>query len=377
MLWILGPRRGGARRRRWWLLLGTVALATLTACSQGAAATGNTASDGGTAKSDANAGAVLESFGITGPLPAKLKGMKIALVRQLSAGDFFEQWLAGAQGEAKALGIDLQVLSANGNNAQQAVFLQQAINEKVSAIIVDHGFQQTMDPVIAKAAAAHIPLISFDLQPGVASDPILDQDDQVVAKESLSVLQADTGGKAQVIYAYVAGYRPLDLRNAEWVAYKKTHPGIKQVAQVGVVNNDTTSETADQIKAALLAHPGVTAIFAPYDAFAQGAVLAVDELGLQKKVKIYGGDISTSDIDAMIAPGSSWVDTAATDPADVGEVGVRAAALLALGKKIPLDLVVPPQLITQQFLKSHHVTNMQGLVKAIPALNTPTIASIP
>jgi simple sugar transport system substrate-binding protein len=360
------------------LLLGAVALAALAGCSQGSAAPGSAASAGGTATaSGAGTGAVLESLGITGPLPAKLKGMKIALVRQLSQGDFFEQWLAGAQGEAKALGIDLEVLSANGNNAQQAVFLQQAINEKVSAIIVDHGFQQTMDPVVAKAAAAHIPLISFDLQPGVASDPILDQDDPVVAQESLSLLKTDSKGSAQVIYAYVAGFRPLDLRNQAWVAFKKANPGIKQVAQVGVVNNNTTSETADQIKAALLAHPGVTAIFAPYDAFAQGAVLAVNELNLQKKVKIYGGDVSTADIDAMTASGSSWVDTAATDPADVGEVGVRAAVLLALGKKVPLDLVVPPQLITQQFLLSHHISNMQQLAQAMPALNTPTIASVP
>jgi simple sugar transport system substrate-binding protein len=345
-------------------------LAAVAGCSQGGSPTTTTSS---------KTGAALESLGITGALPAKLKSgtIKIALVRQLSQGDFFEQWLAGAQAEAKALHVQLEVSSGNGNNAQQALYLQEAINEKVSAIIVDHGFQQTMDPVIAKAATAHIPLIAFDVEPGVASDPILDQDDTVVAAESLSLLKTDTGGKAQVIYAYVAGYRPLDLRNETWVAFKKANPGIKQVAQVGVVNSDTTSETADQIKAALLAHPGVTAVFAPYDAFAQGALLAVDELGLQKKVKVYGADISTADIDAITQSGSPWVDTAATDPADVGEVAVRAAARLALGLPVPLDLIVPPQLITQQFLISHDITNMSQLVADLPALNTPSIASIP
>lgn len=359
-----------------------LALAALAGCSQGSSASANggaTATGGASVAASGTAAAALESFGVTGPLPASLKkgSITIALVRQLSQGDFFEQWLAGAQAEAKALNVRLEVSSGNGNNAQQALYLQEAINEKASAIIVDHGFQQTMDPVISKAATAHIPLVAFDVDPGVASDPVLDQDDQKVAAESLSLLKTDSGGKAQVIYAYVAGYRPLDLRNETWVAFKKANPGITQVAQVGVVNADTTSETANQVKAALLAHPGVTAVFAPYDAFAQGALLAIDELGLQKKVKVYGADISTADIDAITQSGSPWVDTAATDPADVGEVAVRAAVRLALGYSVPSDLIVPPQLITQKFLLSHKVTNMSQLVTALPALNTPSIASIP
>ncbi len=378
--------------RAGWTAAGALALAALAGCSQAASGSGSSgaaptsgsaatgaASGGSASTGSANTTSAATAYGITGALPAKLAGgtVKIALVRQLSQGDFFEQWLSGAQAEAKALHINLEVLSGNGDNAQQATYLQQAINEKVNAIIVDHGFAQTMQPVVARAAAGHIPLVAFDLQPGVAADPVIDQDDPVVADEALSVLKQDSGGKAQVIYAYVAGYRPLDLRNGAWVAFKKANPGIKQVAQIGVVNSSTVPQVADQAKAALEAHPGVTAIFAPYDAFAQGATLAVDELGLQKKVKIYGGDISTADIGTMTAATSPWVVTAATDPADVGRVAVRAAALLVLGDKVPLDIVVPPQQITQQFLLSNKIVNMAELRTGIAALNTPKIVPVP
>lgn len=386
--------RGHTRSARaGWTAAGALALAALAGCSQassgsgssGAAATSGSAATGAASGGSASSGSSASTtsaaavYGITGALPAKLAGgtVKIALVRQLSQGDFFEQWLSGAQAEAKALHVNLEVLSGNGDNAQQATYLQQAINEKVNAIIVDHGFAQTMQPVVAKAAVAHIPLVAFDLQPGVAADPVIDQDDPVVADEALSVLKQDTGGKAQVIYAYVAGYRPLDLRNGAWVAFKKANPGIKQVAQIGVVNSSTVPQVADQAKAALEAHPGVTAIFAPYDAFAQGATLAVDELGLQKKVKIYGGDISTADIGTMTAANSPWVVTAATDPADVGRVAVRSAALLVLGDKVPLDIVVPPQQITQRFLLSNKIVNMAELRTGIAALNTPSIVPVP
>jgi simple sugar transport system substrate-binding protein len=376
--------RPGTRKARVFGVAATaLVLAAAAGCSQSssppAANAAGASAPSTTSGATTSGGAALESYGITGALPVKLRNgtIKIALVRQLSQGDFFEQWLAGAQAEAKALNVKLEVSSGNGNNAQQALYLQEAINEEVDAIIVDHGFPQTMQPVIAKAKAAGIPLVAFDVDPGVATDPVLDQADKTVAAEALSLLKTNSGGKAQVIYAYVAGYRPLDLRNETWVAFKKANPGIKQVAQVGVVNSDTTSQTANQIKAALLAHPGVTAIFAPYDAFAQGALLAIDELGLQKKVKIYGADVSTADIDAMTQAKSPWVDTAATDPADVGEVAVRAAVRLVLGLSVPADLVIPPQLITQSFLTSHSVSNMSQLVADLPGLNTPTIASIP
>ena len=58
------------------------------------------------------------------------KPVKIALVRQLASGDFFQQWLLGANEQAKALNIDLQISDARNNNDQQATDLQRAIDQK-------------------------------------------------------------------------------------------------------------------------------------------------------------------------------------------------------------------------------------------------------
>ncbi|WP_214321188.1 substrate-binding domain-containing protein [Nonomuraea sediminis] len=303
--------------------------------------------------------------------------VRIALVRQLSSGDYFEQWLAGAQAQAKALNATLEVSSGDGNNDKQALNLEQAVTAKPDAIIVDHGFAQTVQPAIKKAVAAKVPLVAFDVDPGTPEAVAITQDDHQIAEQALGALKADTGGTGEVVYVYVAGFAPLDRRNETWTRFKQDNPGIKQVAQIGVVNSSTASAVADQAKAALQANPGVKAVFAPYDEFAKGAALAVKELGLAGKVKIYGADVSTADIGVITEPGSPWVATSATDPANVGRVAVRAAVLLASGQHTERTLAVPPTLITQKGLREAGIANIEQLTRVFPGLATPDVARVP
>jgi simple sugar transport system substrate-binding protein len=304
------------------------------------------------------------------------ESVSIALVRQLGAGDYYEQWLSGAQAEAKKLGATLTVSDADNDNAKQALQLQQATAAKPGAIIVDHGFTDSLKAPVRAAIDAKIPVVSFDVDTGNTGVTTVDQSDATIAKDITDRLVSDTGGKAEVIYAYVAGYAPLDKRDAVWKTVKASNSGLKQVAQVGVVNDSTAAQTADQVKAALQAHPGVTAILAPYDEFAKGAVQAVTELKKAGTVKVYGADISNADIQAITAAGSPWVATAATDPANVGAVTVRAAYLKATGGSVDDSIEVPPALITQDVLRAKKITTVPDLVKAFPDLATPTIAAV-
>jgi simple sugar transport system substrate-binding protein len=211
--------------------------------------------------------------------------VSIALVRQLGSGDYFEQWLAGAQAQADELGVDLSIYNANGDDAQQALDIESAINDGVDAIAVDHGFAETVQPGIASALDADIPVVAFDVDAGDDRAIAVTQSDEVLAEQVLGQLVTDTDGEADVIYVYVAGFAPLDNRNVVWETVKGENPGLNQVAQIGVVNDSTASEVANQAKASLQANPDVTAIFAPYDEFAKGATLAVQELGLEDTVK--------------------------------------------------------------------------------------------
>lgn len=341
--------------------------ALLAACGQ------STVTTQPTAQVTATAVPATQSASPTAPA----KTVKIALVRQLASGDYFQQWQAGAQAEATRLGVQLQVLDASGDDAKQALDMQTAINSAPDAIIVDHGFAQTMDPPIKQALDANIPVICFDVDAGDSRAIVETQSDHDIAQLGLDQMVKDLNGKGQIIYVYVSGFAPLDARNEVWKQVKTANPGLDQVAQIGAVNNSTAATVADQAKASLQANPNVTAIFAPYDEFAKGAVLAVNELGLAGKVKVYGADVTTADIGVMTEANSPWVATVGADPANVGAVAIRAAYLKAVGKNVPASIVVPVALITQAQLVSGHVQNMQQLAAAVPALETPDLLPAP
>jgi simple sugar transport system substrate-binding protein len=296
---------------------------------------------------------------------ASLKGATVALVRELCVGDFFTQWLAGAQAEARATGIHLVTSCASGGEARMASNMQSAITQHVKGIVIDHGRTQTMEPVIESALKAGIPVVTFDL---ASSDPrvvSIDQNDLSLGLKISDAMLNMMNGNATVGYVYASGFLPLDKRNAEWAAIKKFFPDMKQVATWGTVSSSTIGDVQNETVAALQAHSSMNAILAPYDAFAQGATNGVKQL--HRNVKVFGADISTADIRAMTASGSPWVATAATNPADVGRTAMDAIGYKILNKPIITYIEIEPRVITQQYLRSHHIKTMQQLNKALPS----------
>lgn len=99
------------------------------------------------------------------------------------------------------------------------------------------------------------------------------------------------------------------------------------------------------------------------------------DLGISSKLKIYSADISTADIQEITEEGSPWVATAATNPAVVGAVSIRAAALQIAGETVPPSIVVDPVLVTQQQLRDAGVTTIEELAKKIPTFSTSAAAT--
>jgi simple sugar transport system substrate-binding protein len=311
------------------------------------------------------------------PAPFDQPPVRIALVRQLGSGDYFEQWLTGAQEQADALGIDLRVSDARGDDAAQATNLDTAINQGVAGIILDHGQTETLKPGIDRALAAGIPVVAFDVNADNPKVPQIEQSDAVLAQRTLESLVKDTGGKATIGYVYVAGFAPLDRRDEVFQDILTKNPGLKLAATWGKVSDSTAADVQGQTAAALTANPDITAIFAPFDEFAKGAVLAIEAAGLQDKVKVYGADISTADIGVMTAKDSPWTATAAADPANVGRVAVRAVALQVAGERVDAQISVEPALITRDFLVQHAITTMEQLRDQLPELTTPNLVNAP
>ena len=306
--------------------------------------------------------------GIAGaPAPFDKGGVKVALISYISAGDFFQAYQAGAEKQAKALGIDLRIFPGRQDAAEERDQVQQAINLGVQGIIIDHGLPESLKDVAQQAVDAGIKVVAFDVNLDNPKIPQVEQSDHELAKAALDQALKDNGASFNAGYVYVAGFAPLDRRNEIWEEVKKANPGIVEKARWGVVNDTTAASTADQTKAALQANADITVVFAPYDEFARGVKLAANEIGVADKLKIYSADVSTADIQEITEPGSPWVATAATNPAVVGAVSVRAVSLLIAGQDPGHNIVVKPVLITQKDLIDNAIKTVEDLNAKLPA----------
>ena len=290
----------------------------------------------------------------------------IALVRYLSTGDFFQAYLAGVERQAAALGVQLRVFDSRQDAALQADMVDQAIALGVDGIVIQHGLTESMKEAAQRAIDAGIAVVAFDVNVENPAIPQIEQSDYLLGKLALDQAIADNGNAFTAGYVYVPGIAPLDRRDRAWREVKAANPGIVEAAMFGTLDNPIANSVANQARAVLQANPSINVVFAPYDEFAKGVKIAVDEAGLTDDIDIYSADVSTADISAMREPGSAWVATVATNPAVVGEVSVRALALKLAGSDPGASVIVPPTLITQAFLNEQNIRNMDDLAAKMP-----------
>lgn len=292
--------------------------------------------------------------------------VRIALVRYLSTGDFFQAYLAGVEAQSEALGVDLRVFDSRQDAALQADMVDQAIALGVDGIIIQHGLTESMREAAQRAVDAGIKVVAFDVNVENAAIPQIEQSDYLLGKLALEQAIKDNGDTWDAGYVYVPGIAPLDRRHVAWEEVKAANPGIKEVAQMGTLDNPIANSNANQARSVLQANQTISVFFAPYDEFAKGVKIALDEAGLNQDVSVYSADVSTADIALMREPDSAWKATVATNPAVVGEVSVRALAIMLAGGDPGAQVIVPPTLITQAFLNDNDISNMQELSSSMP-----------
>ena len=298
----------------------------------------------------------------------------IALIRYLSTGDFFQAYLSGVENQAAALGVELRVFDSRQDAALQADMVDQAIALGVDGIVIQHGLTESMKDAAQRAVDAGIKVVAFDVNVENDAIPQIEQSDYLLGRMALDQAVKDNGTAFTAGYVYVPGIAPLDRRNKAWLEIQSENPDIKEAAVFGTLDNPIANSIANQARAVLQANPNINVVFAPYDEFAKGVKIAVDEAGLTDDIDIYSADISTADISAMREPGSAWVTTVATNPAVVGEVSVRALALLMSGENPGASVVVPPTLITQDFLNEQDIKNMDDLGSKMPQFQHANVA---
>lgn len=291
---------------------------------------------------------------------------RIALIRFVSKGEVFEAYKEGVWRQVEALGAQFIEMDARRDPKIQVEMFERAIAMGVEGIIVQHGPAHVLEDVVQKAIDAGIAVVSFDVAFKNEAVPHIKQSDVDLVALLTEQMTKDKGSAFKAAYVHFPGVEPFTRRDAAWQAFKHNNPGVQELATFGTLDIPVVRYTANQARAVLTAYPDIEVIFAIYDDFAQGVKLAVDEAGLSDKIKIYSTDITDQDIKVMREPGSPWVATAANNPYLLGEISVRAVAMVMAGEDPGREIVVKPRLITQKLLNNMNISSVEDLARRLP-----------
>ncbi|WP_313682066.1 sugar ABC transporter substrate-binding protein [Pantoea sp.] len=308
------------------------------------------------------------------PLPAPLAHhqgpIRVAVIRNLGSDDNTTQFVAGAIQQGKQLGFKVSTFLSQGDDARFQDFVNQAISQKYDGIILSQGRAPYSTDLVKRIHASGIALSVFDtaVDNAPAGVTVTQQDDASLTEQSLQPLIKDFNGKANIIKLWVAGFPPMERRQAAWEQIQKANPGIHELESVGAVSADVQGDTANKVGALLAKYPKgkIDAIWGTWDAFSQGAYKALQENG-RTEIKLYSIDISNGDLQLMREKNSPWKVSVAVDPKLIGAVNMRLIALKLAGETTPASYdfkaaAIPQALVTGQ----PGAANVAALQKVIP-----------
>jgi len=323
---------------------------------------------------ESRGGPVTEIAGAPAPFDGSTgRQLHIAHLSYLQEGEFMQMYRAGVESQAALLGMRVTVLGRHTDAQSQANAVSQAINLGVDGIVIQHGLTETMVGPAQEALDAGIPVVAFDVDLENPRIPQIAQNDPQHGRNAIDAIVSDFNGQVDMAYVRVAGILPLDKRDGPIQDVVARERGVRIVAQTGTLDSPISTQNAGQATAVLRANPSIRAYLAPYDEFAKGIVMALEEIG-RDNVKVYSIDISTQDIEIMTQPNSPWVMTSAVNPSEMGAASVRALAQLMAGENVPQDILVEPMIFTSEMLVEAGVQNMEELMEAFPEFATSNAA---
>ncbi|MFD7434296.1 substrate-binding domain-containing protein [Streptomyces sp. NPDC059861] len=270
---------------------------------------------------------------------------KVGLSLSTLNNPFFVQIRAGAEAEAKKLGVDLTVTDAQNDASQQANQLQNFTSEGVSSIVVNPVDSDAAGPSVRAANKADIPVVAVDRGVNEAKTAALVASDNVEGGElGAKALAEKLGGQGTIVILQgQAGTSASRERGAGFAEGLKDYPGIKVVAKQPADFDRTKG--LDVMTNLLQAHPDIDGVFAENDEMALGAIKALGSKA-GKSVQVVGFD-GTPDGLKAVENGTLYASVA-QQPKELGRIAVDNALRAAEGEKVSATVKVPVKVITKE-----------------------------
>ncbi|MER6181459.1 substrate-binding domain-containing protein [Streptomyces sp. NPDC001652] len=273
------------------------------------------------------------------------KTQRIGLSLSTLNNPFFVSIRAGAQAEAKKLGVDLTVTDAQNDASQQANQLENFTSSGLGTIIVNPVDSDAVTPAAKAVNKADIPLVAVDRAVNNATTAALVASDNTTGgKLAAKSLAEKLGGKGKIVILQgQAGTSASRERGAGFTEGLKAYPGIEVVAKQPADWDRTKG--LDVMTNLLQANPDVSGVFAENDEMALGAIKALGSKA-GKSVQVIGFDGTDDGLKAVKA--GTLYASVAQQPSELGRIAVRNAVKAAEGEKVAKSVMVPVKVVTEE-----------------------------
>ena len=257
---------------------------------------------------------------------------------------FFVTLKDGAEEKAKELGVELVIYDAQDDSAKMTSSMEDLIQKKVGAILVNPTDADAVVPSILAANAAGIPVLTIDR--GATSGEVVTHiasDNVAGGKMAGEFLAEKIGGKGKVVELVgIPGTSAARDRGKGFHEAMEGYPGIKIVAsQAADFNRDRGLAVFENI---LQAQPEIDGVFAHNDGMVLGAIAAAEAAG--RKGIVFVGFDAVDDAVKAVKDGR-LAATVAQQPKEMGLLGVEYAVKYLEGEAIPDNVPVPLMLVTE------------------------------
>jgi ribose transport system substrate-binding protein len=247
-------------------------------------------------------------------------------------------------------GWTVNVIDTAGDVAAAVGRLEDAANQKVSAIVIN------VDPAqvaagLAAAKAANIPVFGMD----AGSDPALvvnvTSNGYAMAAETATYVADRINGKGNVVMFTFDPYPPVQKRGIIADAIFSNYPDIKVLDRITPdVTDGGIADSRTKMEAVLAANPtagSIAAVWAAWDQPALGALQAIEAAGRQGEgIVIVGIDANPQALDAIAQKGN-FEASVAQDFTGIGRtVGSLVETTLGGGATTQATVYVPTKLVT-------------------------------
>jgi ribose transport system substrate-binding protein len=281
---------------------------------------------------------------------AAVAAPKVAVVTPYLAQPGTQFYVEGFQAAAKDKGWDVNVVDTKGDVAAVISRIEDLVNQKVDAIVIN------VDPTQVKAGLqaakdANIPVFGMDS----GTDPLLvtnvTSNGYAMAAETAVYVANRIAGAGNVVMFVFDAFPPVQVRGHIADAVFSNFPDIKVIDRVTPdVADGGIADSRAKMEAILAANPtagSIKAVWAAWDQPALGALQAIEAAGRSGEGIVITGIDANPQAREAIAKGGNFEASIAQDFQGIGATTADAVARVLAGEKVKQSVIyVPTKLVT-------------------------------